>query len=186
MLHQDLRPENILIDKTGTIKIIDFGSAKVAGVLEAKPHTDAEDILGTLQYTAPEYFIGEPGSPRSDLFSLGVIAYQMLTGRLPFGAQVARARTTARQRKLVYNSARNHDPAIPVWVDRTLARAVDPDPVKRYEVLSELVYDLRHPRDAYLRSGQAPLLERNPLLFWKAVSFVLACVVAALIAMHWH
>jgi serine/threonine protein phosphatase PrpC len=186
MLHQDLRPENILIDKTGTIKIIDFGSAKVAGVLEAKPHTDAEDILGTLQYTAPEYFIGEPGSPRSDLFSLGVIAYQMLTGRLPFGAQVARARTKARQRKLVYDSARNHDPAIPVWVDRTLARAVDPDPVKRYEVLSELVYDLRHPRDAYLRSGQAPLLERNPLLFWKAVSFVLACVVAALIAMHWH
>ena len=186
MLHQDLRPENILIDKTGTIKIIDFGSAKVAGVLEAKPHTDAEDILGTLQYTAPEYFIGEPGSPRSDLFSLGVIAYQMLTGRLPFGAQVARARTKARQRKLVYDLARNHDPAIPVWVDRTLARAVDPDPVKRYEVLSELVYDLRHPRDAYLRSGQAPLLERNPLLFWKAVSFVLACVVAALIAMHWH
>jgi len=56
MLHQDLRPENIMIDKTGTVKIIDFGSTKVAGVVEAAPSIDRNDILGTAQYTAPEYF----------------------------------------------------------------------------------------------------------------------------------
>jgi len=184
MLHQDLRPHNVIIDKTGTAKIIDFGSTKVAGVLEGKPLDDGDDILGTVQYTAPEYFLGEPGSPRSDLFSLGVIAYQMLTGHLPYGARAAQSRTKAQQRKLVYDSARNYDPGIPVWVDRTIKRAVDPDPFKRYEALSELVYDLRHPRDEYQRSGQVPLLERNPLLFWKAVSFILACAVGGLILLR--
>ncbi|MGQ7310022.1 protein kinase domain-containing protein, partial [Streptococcus suis] len=77
-----------MIDKTGTVKIIDFGSTKVTGVVEANPSIDT-DILGTVQYTAPEYFQGESGSPRSDMFSLGVITYQMLTGKLPYGAQIA-------------------------------------------------------------------------------------------------
>jgi len=184
MVHQDLRPENVLIDADGTVKIIDFGSTKVAGVLESKPQTESEDILGTLQYAAPEYFIGDAGTARSDLFSLGVIAYQMMTGRLPYGARVAQARTKALRRKLTYDSARNYDPSIPVWVDRTLQRAVNPDPVKRYTALSELVYDLRHPKDEYLRSGPVPLLEGNPLLLWKAVSFLLACLVVWLIAMR--
>src|SRR6185436_1686839 len=80
MLHQDLRPENIMIDKTGTVKIIDFGSTKVAGVSEATPSIDRNDMLGTAQYTAPEYFLGESGTPRSDIFSLGVITFQMLSG----------------------------------------------------------------------------------------------------------
>jgi hypothetical protein len=54
------------------------------------------------------------------------------------------------------------------------------DPRKRYEELSEFVFDLRHPNDSFLRSSTAPLLERNPLLFWKALSFLLACVVVGL------
>src|SRR5215212_8884312 len=62
MLHQDLRPQNIMIDKTGTVKIIDFGSACVAGVDERASEAERSGILGTLQYTAPEYFLGEPGS----------------------------------------------------------------------------------------------------------------------------
>ena len=64
MLHQDLRPENVMIDKTGTVKIIDFGSTRVAGVAEAERPADRDRILGTAQYTAPEYFVGEGGTPR--------------------------------------------------------------------------------------------------------------------------
>ena len=104
MLHQDLRPDNVMIDKTGTAKIIDFGATKIAGVAEAAPDID-DDILGTVQYTAPEYFRGESGSPRSDLFSLGVITYQMLTGQLPYGAQIAKARTKSQLGKLRYDPA---------------------------------------------------------------------------------
>lgn len=81
MLHQDLRPDNIMIDSTGTVKIIDFGSTKVAGIAEITTPIAQEDIQGTAQYIAPEYLLGESGSSRSDLFSLRIITYQMLTGK---------------------------------------------------------------------------------------------------------
>ena len=102
MLHQDIRPDNIMIDATGTVKIIDFGSTRITGVVEAAPSGNRDDILGTQQYTAPEYFLGEPATSRSDLFSLGVITYQMLTGKLPYGAQIANARTRSQFNGLVY------------------------------------------------------------------------------------
>jgi serine/threonine protein phosphatase PrpC len=177
MLHQDLRPQNIMIDTDGTVKIIDFGSVRVAGVIEASPQVDDGNILGTAQFTAPEYFLGDVASPRSDLYSLGVIAYQMLTGRLPYGAQMAKARTKAQQRKLTYTSARNYVRELPVWVDGALKKSVQPDPYKRYEAISEFVFDLRHPKQEFLTAKQEPLLERNPLLFWKSLSFILACIV---------
>ena len=184
MLHQDLRPDNIIIDQTRTVKIIDFGSTKVTGVAEASPATDHQEILGTVQYTAPEYFLGEGGSPRSDMFSLGVITYQMLTGKLPYGAEAARARTKSQIRKLRYNSALDEDREIPVWIDGALRRAVHPDPYKRYESLSEYVFDLRRPNASYLNPSLTPLIERNPLLFWKCATAILACIVVALLAIH--
>jgi serine/threonine protein phosphatase PrpC/predicted Ser/Thr protein kinase len=184
MLHQDLRPDNIIIDKTQTVKIIDFGSARVSGVAEAAAPADHHDILGTAQYTAPEYFLGEGGSPRSDMFSLGVIAYQMLTGKLPYGAEAAKARTKSQFRKLGYRSALDQDRDIPAWIDGALKRAVHPDPYKRYDSLSEFVFDLRHPNANYLASSVTPLIERNPLLFWKCTTAILACIVVALLAIR--
>ena len=182
MLHQDVRPENIMIDKTGTVKIIDFGSTRVTGVVEAAPPTDHDDILGTVQYAAPEYFLGESGSPRSDQFSLGIITYQMLTGKLPYGAQAAKARTKSQFRKLRYNSALDDNRDIPAWIDWALKKAVHPDPDKRYEALSEYVFDLRQPNMNYLNASPTPLIQRNPLLFWKGLCFILACIVLFLLA----
>ncbi|MBN8981146.1 MAG: bifunctional protein-serine/threonine kinase/phosphatase [Rhizobiales bacterium] len=181
MLHQDLRPENIMIDKTGTVKIIDFGSTKVAGVVEAAPSTEQKDILGTVQYTAPEYFFGEEGSPRSDMFSLGVITYQMLTGKLPYGAEAARMRTKSQFGKLRYISALDDNRAIPAWIDGVLEKAVNLDPNKRYESLSEFVFDLRHPNSKYLRSTRPPLLERNSQIFWKCLTLFLLCIILFLL-----
>jgi serine/threonine protein phosphatase PrpC len=180
MLHQDLRPDNVVIDRTGTVKIIDFGSTRVAGVVEADPLA-RDDILGTAQYTAPEYFLGESGTSRSDLFSLGVITYQMLTGRLPYGAQVARTRTKAQQRRLAYAPARTANAEVPAWIDDVLERAVHVDPYKRHEALSEYLHDLRHPKENYSSSTFKPLLERNPLVFWKVLSLILGCVVLFLL-----
>jgi serine/threonine protein phosphatase PrpC/aminoglycoside phosphotransferase len=186
MLHQDLRPENIMIDKTGTVKIIDFGSARVAGITEMSTPLERGDIVGTAQYTAPEYFLGDNGTPRSDQFSLGVIAYQMLSGRLPYGAEVAKARTPAAQRKLQYDSVLAEDREIPKWIDDVLKKAVHPDPNKRYEALSEFVHDLRHPTQAFLSRTRPPLVERHPVRFWKAVSFVLAVIVLVMLATRHH
>ncbi len=181
MLHQDLRPDNIVIDKTVTVKIIDFGSVSIAGVSEAAPATDSNEVLGTVQYTAPEYFLGEGGTTRSDQFSIGVIAYQLLTGRLPYDAQVARIKTKSDQKRLRYRAAADEERGIPVWIDGALRRAVHPDPEQRYEELSEFMFDLRNPNNAYSVDGSKPLLERDPLLFWKALSAVLAMMVLALL-----
>jgi serine/threonine protein phosphatase PrpC len=186
MLHQDLRPANIMIDNTGTVKIIDFGSTRIQGVAEAEPSGMQDDILGTLQYTAPEYFLGEAASSRSDLFSLGVITYQMLTGQLPYGAQAAQARTRAQFGKLRYRPASLGERGIPVWVDGALERAVHPNPQKRYDTLSEFLFDLRTPNAKYLTASTAPLIERNPLLFWKSTTIVLALAVIVLLAVLVH
>jgi len=173
MLHQDLRPANIMVDRTGTVKIIDFGSTRVAGVIEAAPDLDATDVLGTAPYTAPEYYLGEGGTTRSDLFSLAVIAYHMLTGRLPYGTRVAAARTRAAQRTLTYASALDETRAIPAWVDEVLKRAVAIDPAKRYEVLSEFTHELRQPTARTVAAGPRPLAERNPLRFWQVAALLL-------------
>ena len=181
MLHQDLRPDNVMIDRTGTARIIDFGATRIAGVAEAAPIDSERDILGTAQYTAPEYFRGE-GSPRSDMFSLGVIAYQMLTGKLPYGSQIAQARTKSQLNRLRYRSAADDNRDIPAWMDGALRRAVHADPAKRYDSLSEFVFDLRHPNPNYLNVSAPPLIERNPNLFWKCATAILALIVLALLA----
>ena len=182
MLHQDIRPDNIMIDGTGTVKIIDFGSTSIKGVAEAAPSGLRDDILGTVQYTAPEYFLGEPATSRSDLFSLGVITYQMLTGRLPYGAKAAQARTRAQFAGLRYRPAAHDGREIPIWVDGTLERAVHPNPLKRYDSLSEFLFDLRQPNANYVKTSAAPLIERNPLLFWKSMTVLLALSVIVLLA----
>ena len=184
MLHQDIRPDNIMIDATGTVKIIDFGSTKITGVVEAAPSGNRNDILGTQQYTAPEYFLGEPATSRSDLFSLGVITYQMLTGKLPYGAQIANARTRSQFNRLVYRPASHGDRDLPQWIDGTLEKAVHPNPYKRYDSFSEFLFDLRHPNANYLSTSSTPLIERNPLLFWKSTTVVLALAVIVLLAMQ--
>jgi serine/threonine protein phosphatase PrpC len=177
MLHQDLRPQNILIDEAGTVRIVDLGSVRIGGLDEPD-----QTILGTVQYTAPEYFVGDSTDARADLFSLGVIAYQMLTGRLPYGVEAAKVRTRAHQRRLKYRSAIRADRPIPIWVDGALRCAVHPDPAKRYQALSEFIYDMRHPNPVYSGARRPSLLERNPLLFWKSAC---ALLVLALVIMSW-
>jgi serine/threonine protein phosphatase PrpC len=185
MLHQDLRPDNIMIDKTGTVKIIDFGATRVAGVVESSLSPQPGAILGTHQFTAPEYFLGEAGSAASDMFSLGVITYQMLSGRLPYGAEVAKTRTQSAQRGLRYDTVLHEDREIPAWVDDVLRKAVHIDPLQRYEALSEFVHDLRHPSQAFLSRTRPPLIERHPVRFWKTVSAVLAVVVVVLVFLRY-
>jgi len=183
MVHQDLRPENIMIDRDGTVKIIDFGSAKVAGVLDAAPDLGGDALLGTAQYSAPEYFLGQSGTWRSDQFSLGVIAYQMLTGKLPYGAQVAKTRTPAQQRRLNYRPASAINPEIPVWVDSAIHKAVAIDPARRHEALSEFLYYLRHPDTESRSSAEAALSERNPVRAWQLATLFLALTVLFLITL---
>ena len=170
-----------MIDSTGTVKIIDFGSTKVAGIVEITTLIKQENIQGTAQYIAPEYLLGESGSSRSDLFSLGIITYQMLTGKLPYGAQVAKSTTRVAQKKLKYNPILDDHREIPPWIDEALRKAVHPNPYKRYETLSEFLFDLRHPNKAFLNKTRPPLLESDPVVFWKSLSFILIAIIIAML-----
>ncbi|MFT4725242.1 MAG: serine/threonine protein phosphatase PrpC [Colwellia sp.] len=170
MIHQDLRPANIMIDNTKTVKIIDFGSTFIAGVTDA----DTEEIMrGTIRYSAPEYFLGHLGTQASDLYALGVITYQMLSGKFPYGREIAQANSVSAQRKLNYKSMINDNTELPFWVDDTLERALKIDPLKRYSVLSEFVHDLRQPNKLFLAKNKPPLMQRDPVMFWQWVSLIL-------------
>ena len=183
MLHQDLRPENIMIDKTGTVKIIDFGSTKIAGVAEAAPPIGRQRYPGHRAIHRAGIFPG-----RKRLAALRhVLARRDHLSDADRKIALRRADREspdeiADSASCRYRSALDDDREIPAWIDGALRKAVHPDPDKRYESLSEYTFDLRHPNAKYLDASATPLIERNPLLFWKCATAILACVVLALLA----
>lgn len=178
ILHQDIRPDNLMMTPQGIVKIIDFGAARLAG-LQADDEV-AGDIPGTALYTAPEYFLGLAGTERSDLYSLAVLTYQLLSSRYPYGADVARGKSVKAQKKLRYQSVLSKDSELPVWLDLTLEKALQPDPNKRYQALSEFLYDLRHPNAEFQKP--LSLIELHPLWFWQCLCAMQALVILWLIA----
>jgi serine/threonine protein kinase len=173
MIHQDLKPENIMFDVNGTVKIIDFGSVKIAGISEITPLID-DNLLGTVNYTAPEYHLGQSGTVKSDLFSLAVIAYELLNGALPFGQDMPEKLNATRLQKLVYVPSVYCNEMVPIWMDGALRKATAINPQHRYDTLSEFLYDLRTPNPLFLKGDQfVPLVQRNPIVFWKTLSVLL-------------
>ena len=177
MIHQDVRPANVMVDTVGTARLIDFGAVRVAGISEGLGAGD-EPILGTQQYSAPEYFMGEGGSVRSDVFSLGVMVYQMLAGRLPYGPEASQARSRAELNRLRYEPVYHYNRSCPTWIDGALRKALHPHPDRRYAEVSEFIHDLYFPRREFVNAVRPPLIERNPEAFWKGVSLLLAVVLA--------
>lgn len=168
MIHQDLKPENILIDEHGTLKIIDFGSTKIAGIDEITTPIQENNLLGTINYTAPEYHTDSAGSSRSDIFSLGVIAYELLTGQLPYGKELS-ARNML---KVQYNPIRQLSPEIPLWVDKAIEKAVQINPKYRYELLSEFIYALSRPDPTLIKEEFVPLMRRDPVKVWRTLTIL--------------
>lgn len=176
MIHQDLRPNNIMIDSSNTVKIIDFGSTFIAGVTDA----NTEDVMrGTIRYSAPEYFLGQLGTQQSDIYSLAAITYQMLSGEFPYGNAIAQANSLSAQERLTYRSLITKDSELPLWLDYTLKRALHINPLKRYAELSEFIHDIRHPNKTYLAKTKPPLMERDPVMFWQGISVILFIIVIA-------
>ncbi len=168
MIHQDLKPENVMIDREGVVKVIDFGSTKIAGLAEMARPMEEDSLLGTLNYAAPEYHQGQPGSNRSDIFSLAVMVYEMLTGHLPYGE----IRTGKEYLKGSYTSATTWNPQVPPWVDGALKKALSVHPEQRHSLLSAFIHDLEKPNPKLVEQGQKPLIQRNPVAFWQTVALL--------------
>ncbi len=174
MVHQDLKPENIMIDRDGRVKILDFGTVLIAGIEEIASPLDKSIPQGSVNYVAPEYLTGERGSFRSDLFSLAVICYEMLTGELPYKEPSVKRSQLASYSELHYIPALNHRPQLPLWVEGCLRKGLQANPIHRYSALSEFLQDLNQPNPALeARIRRQPLLERNPLKFWQGAAILL-------------
>lgn len=180
MVHRDIKPENIVIDKNNTVKIIDFGSTRVAGIDEInKPVSVHGAVVGTINYSPPELLEGSAGTLQSDYYSIGVIVYEMLTGQLPYGDELNHKQLMRAE----YRSASRIRKEIPEWVDGALRKCVHKSPFKRYQVLSEFIYDLSNPNKEFIKAAHQPLLDRNPLAFWKWLAA--GSVILNLLFIYW-
>lgn len=174
VLHRDLRPDNVRIDAHGTVTLIDYGAAHVAGLAEGTADGGATALVGELQYTAPEVFTGQGSSVAADLFSLAVITFQMLTGQLPYGLHAARVRTPQDLHRLRITPLRALRPDLPPWTEAVLRKALHPQPARRQEEVAEFVHDLHAPGPQFRQQRLPPLVERHPVAFWRALALLFA------------
>lgn len=179
ILHQDMKPENLFLCSDGTLKLIDFGSAHIAGLGDAQP----VGCPGAAEYAAPEYVLNLPRDERSDQFALAVTLYELLTGEHPYGEQYVRARTLFDFQRLEYRSACRRNPHVPLWLDAALKKALAFSREQRYESLSEFLVDLKKPNPALSPVNARPWLERDPAGFWRTLALMM--IAAALGELLW-
>jgi len=138
LVHRDVKPGNIVVDSAGHATLADFGVARASGQMTL---TKAGGLVGTPQYMSPEQAQGEQVDHRTDVYSLGVVAYEMLTGQTPFGA----ATPHAVLHQLIYEpppSVRSRRPDLPAEVDRVLAIVLAKEPASRYQMATSFVETL--------------------------------------------
>ncbi len=143
LVHRDLKPQNIMIDKAGNAHIMDFG---IARSLSAEGITDAGVIIGTPDYMSPEQVGGEDVDQRSDLYSLGVIFYEMVTGQVPFQADSAFA-VGMKHKSEVPQAPRTVNPLIPYDLDRLIMKCMEKNRAKRYQTAEEILSELKGIRE---------------------------------------
>ena len=138
------------------------------------------NLVGTVDYTAPEYHLGEPPTNRADIYALGALTYELLTGKLPYGRGFSNARDVDR---LSYVSATSLRAEVPIWMDAALRKAVAVQPSLRTEALSALTEDLRRPNLALGYDRRLPLLAQNPIAVWRTIALV--SLVATVLLAFW-
>jgi serine/threonine protein kinase len=143
VIHRDIKPHNILITDSGHVQVADFGIARAA---ETTTISDHGDILGTAHYISPEQAMGEPVSPASDLYSLGVVLYEMLTGRVPFEVESLSDLPAAHMGGPPPHP-RELNPKIPEGTDALVMRLLCRDPDDRYASANHLIKDLKRVQD---------------------------------------
>src|SRR5271170_2168509 len=168
IIHRDIKPDNVILEAGGSLKLIDLGVVRVPGLEDFPP----ENIPGTQAYMAPEMFEGEAGNEATDIYALGVTMFRGFAAEYPYGNLDATS-PPRRDRPKDFSALR---PDLPAWVKAALSRAIAADPSRRLRDAMEFAAEMEAgpPRaPAPVRRPQT-LLERAPVRFWQGVAALLA------------
>jgi serine/threonine protein kinase/tetratricopeptide (TPR) repeat protein len=181
VIHRDLKPSNIMIDRQGRVVVMDFGVARTE-TGDGKTQTGA--VIGTLQYMSPEQGKGEKIDARSDVFTIGLILYQMITGQLPYPAETPLASLLKRTQEAAA-PVTSTDATIPRSVSAIVARCLERDPKQRYQTMNQLIADIdsvqgRRPLSVFPVGAAA----HGKLWMWIAIASLVVAIAAG-IALGW-
>lgn len=167
VLHQNLNLNNIMVDRLGVIRLVDFAACGVAKRVDLPPLSTLARRVGLTAYSAPEYRLGHEPNERADQFSVAAIAFELLTGQLPYAGQLEGLNSKVDFSNLEYQPVFKINSNLPVWMDLPLKKALQPNPELRYRRLSEFIYDLKKPD---VNQQLQPLVEQGSLTFWKGIA----------------
>ena len=180
VIHRDLKPQNIMRDSQGRVIVMDFGLARL---VESNGMTQTGALVGTMEYMSPEQALGSQLDHRSDLFTLGLIFYELLTGKMPFAADSALASLIKRTQERAM-PVTQHDKSIPAPLANVVAKCMERDPKLRYQSCSQLLSDL----EAWQGKRAGATLAFHPsigpfarTLPWPAIGIAVAVIVLAMI-----
>ena len=137
IIHRDIKPQNIMISKDGKVKVTDFGIAKAA-----TSNTITSNVMGSVHYTSPEQARGGYSDEKSDIYSLGITMFEMLTGRVPFNGETTVA-IAIKHIQEELPSPREYVPEIPISVEQIVFKCCQKSPDRRYQSMAELIDDLK-------------------------------------------
>jgi eukaryotic-like serine/threonine-protein kinase len=160
IIHRDIKPGNIMVTPDGSVKVLDFG---IARAVDSGTLTQTATVLGTSAYMAPEQALGQPADARSDIYSLGCVLYEMLTGKPPFIADVAAA-VMHQHVRVAPKPARERNPAVPPALDALVMQMLAKDPKDRPQTAAEVRDGLRQAVGKPVAEDEAPTtLAMSPL-----------------------
>ena len=138
IIHRDIKPQNVIVKADGSIKVLDFGIAMAKGSMQL---TQANNVMGSVHYLAPELAKGEPASYQSDIYALGIVFFEMLTGDVPFKADQA-VQVALKHMRDSMVSIRSINPEVPQSIENIITRATAKEPSQRYRSCAEMWQDL--------------------------------------------
>jgi eukaryotic-like serine/threonine-protein kinase len=156
IVHRDLKPQNIMVDEKGKIYVMDFGIARSLGG-EGLTMTGA--VVGTPEYMSPEQVKGEDVDGRSDIFSLGIISYDLLTGKLPYRSETVQQAMYKRTRERPVPAAAE-DATVPVYLSEVVSKCLEIEPAKRYQSARQLYDELERWKNGVAEQA-VPVLQRK-------------------------